>query len=253
MVDSIRENTYWHIFFDDGNVLNDNNVRGAQWKKILPQFFLTRFGGTEEIWSKANSRVIIELTDKLEKRWTKKDRPKDFNDFWDVVMIEWVEDMFKYADIILPDIDRIELYKDVSNFVIPQVRSTNEGVKDTLHILWERGYNLYTASGEVSWELEGYILGMECEKYLYERYYGPDLINEGKLSPIFFTKIFQDVVIDPSRAIVIDDNPYFLEYAKKAGAYIIQSHINVQKRIVADYVITSFREIPEIVEIITNC
>ncbi len=54
--------------------------------------------------------------------------------------------------------------------------------------------------------------------------------------------------IHSSKAIVIDDNPYFLEYAKETGAHIIQSNINGSKRKVADYIIHSFREIPDIIE-----
>jgi len=252
MDDPLRKNTYWHIFFDDGGVLNNNDIRGAQWRKILPQFFIAQFGGTEEIWSKANYRVIEELMNDITRRWETQDRPEDFNEYWGTVMVRWVKHMFEYADIHLPDIDRIELFKDVSKFVIPQVRSANVGVQETLQILWERGYNLYTASGEVSWELEDYILGMGCESYFHDLYYGPDLINEGKLSPFFFTKIFQDVGILPSQAIVIDDNPYFLKYAREAGAHIIQSSINGSKQSVADYIIHEFHEIPAIIEKITH-
>ena len=252
MEDPLRKNTNWYIFFDDGNVLNNNEIRGAQWKKFLPQFFISRFGGTEEIWSQANHRVIDELMQNLEKRWETQDRPEDFNEFWQTVMNNWVVHMFEYAGITLSDIDRIELFKEVSKFVIPQVRSANEGVQETLKILWERGFNLYTASGEVSWELGGYILGMGCEGYFHDQYYGPDLINEGKLSPQFYKKLFQDVGINPSQAIVVDDNPFFLEYARDVGAKIIQSNINGSKKKVADYVIIDFREIPDVIDKITE-
>jgi FMN phosphatase YigB (HAD superfamily) len=248
----LGKNTYWHIFFDDGGVLNNNEIRGEQWKKLIPKYFLPRFGGTEQIWSYANHLVINEEMEKLEKLWIAKKRPEDFNVFWKKFMTDWVDQMFAYAGISLPEIDKIELFKDVSKFVIPQIRSANEGVKETLKILWERGYNLYTASGEVSWELKDYIIGMQCEAYFHDLYYGPDLINEGKLSPKFFTKVFQDVGIEPCQAILVDDNPFFLEYAKQAGANIIQSYINVQKRKVSDYPIFSFRDIPDMVEKITN-
>lgn len=188
----------------------------------------------------------------LEQRWIRKDRPADFNEFWGSVMVKWVDHMFKYAKITPPDIDYIELYKKISHFVIPQVRSANEGVQETLNILWECGYNVYTASGEVSWELKDYIWGMGCEGFFHNLYYGPDLINEGKLSPLFFKKIFQDVGILPSQAVLVDDNPHFLEFAKEAGAHIVQSHINSSKRKVAEYVVHNFREIPYVIEKITN-
>jgi len=42
------------VFFDDGGVLNDNRIRGKQWKTLVGEYYHTRFGGDPEIWGEAN-------------------------------------------------------------------------------------------------------------------------------------------------------------------------------------------------------
>jgi hypothetical protein len=46
------------IFLDDGGVLNDNQVRGAQWQRLVGEYFPPRLGGAPEAWAEAN-RVVI--------------------------------------------------------------------------------------------------------------------------------------------------------------------------------------------------
>ena len=51
------------IFFDDGGVLNDNKIRGQQWKKYVGEYYSIRFGGESEIWGEANYKLISTLFD----------------------------------------------------------------------------------------------------------------------------------------------------------------------------------------------
>ena len=52
------KNTDWHIFFDDGDVLNDNKIRGTQWGELIGENMVPRFGGTRELWGIANTKMI---------------------------------------------------------------------------------------------------------------------------------------------------------------------------------------------------
>ncbi len=47
------------VLLDDGGVLNDNALRGAQWQRLVPEFFVPILGGTPEAWVDAN-RVVFE-------------------------------------------------------------------------------------------------------------------------------------------------------------------------------------------------
>ena len=39
------DNSEIYIFFDDGNVLNDNQIRRKQWQKLVGEYLAPRFGG----------------------------------------------------------------------------------------------------------------------------------------------------------------------------------------------------------------
>ena len=53
----------FYIFFDDGGVLNDNRIRGEQWKNYCGEFFYSQFGEDPESWAKANHKVITKYLD----------------------------------------------------------------------------------------------------------------------------------------------------------------------------------------------
>jgi len=38
------------VFLDDGGVLNDNDRRAVEWRRLLGEFFAPRLGGTPEAW-----------------------------------------------------------------------------------------------------------------------------------------------------------------------------------------------------------
>src|SRR5205814_3301613 len=46
------------VFLDDGGVLNDNDRRAPEWRRLLGEFFAPRFGGTPEAWGEANQVVF---------------------------------------------------------------------------------------------------------------------------------------------------------------------------------------------------
>lgn len=75
----------------------------------------------------------------------------------------------------------------------------------------------YFPAGEVSWELKGYLTGMNIED-CFDEFFGPDLINVAKEGVVFYKRIFQDVGIDPKTALVIDDSVEKLSFALELGA-----------------------------------
>ena len=52
----------------------------------------------------------------------------------------------------------------------------------------------------------------------FERLYGPDLINTFKAGPAYYERLFADAEVDPSNAVVVDDCPQALAWARQAGA-----------------------------------
>ena len=49
------------LFFDDGGVLNDNEIRGEQWKPLIADWFGERYGGERDLWMKANYEAVMSI------------------------------------------------------------------------------------------------------------------------------------------------------------------------------------------------
>ena len=49
-----------HIFLDDGDVMNDNRLRGPQWQRLVGEFFTPRLGGEPSAWAAANASIAEE-------------------------------------------------------------------------------------------------------------------------------------------------------------------------------------------------
>ncbi len=103
-----------------------------------------------------------------------------------------------------------------------------------------------TASAEHSTELKGYLRGMRVAER-FERFYGPDLINTHKSMTNFYDKIFEDINLNPKRAIVIDDVPRYLENAERSGANVIQACLTKQHKPEFAYYVENMNNLPEIV------
>ena len=211
------------IFFDDGGVINDNIIRGKQWKTLVGEYYSTRFGGEPEIWGEANHKLITSFFNIF---W--RDGKKNFDDyqaFYTDFKKNMVLGMFKEAGKILPkDINIEELYNSARDYVIPKVRSAIPGVIDSIKELFARGFILYTAAGAVSIEMKMYLDGLGVSQYFVE-YYGPDLINTWKSGPDYYKAIFNHSGVDPTKSIIINDQPRFLDSAQKVGANVIQACI----------------------------
>ena len=45
------------VFLDDGGVLNDNDCRAPEWRRLLGEYFAPRFGGTPQAWGEADAKL----------------------------------------------------------------------------------------------------------------------------------------------------------------------------------------------------
>jgi FMN phosphatase YigB (HAD superfamily) len=78
-------------------------------------------------------------------------------------------------------------------------------------------YQLFTASGHASDELTIHLQGFGIAGS-FRRIYGPDLVNTPKHGPAFYERIFSDTGIDPTAAVVVDNTPRCIAWARAAGA-----------------------------------
>ena len=214
------------IFFDDGGVMNDNNLRGKQWKPLIAEFFAPRFGGEKENWMKANEYAVGFVMDILD-HIQAMNKEISHKDYYALEHEVWAEKMFEFMGMQNPPKETYEkLALEVDNWVIPQVRSAYPGITDSIQKL-SKNYILHTASNETSKVLDAYLAGMDvrnCFKFLF----GPDLINTMKSHQSYYQKIFSYAQVKPENTVVIDDNPGVLKHAEKTKATVIQSCLDGQ-------------------------
>jgi HAD superfamily hydrolase (TIGR01509 family) len=210
----------WVIFLDDGGVMNDNERRGEQWRRLVGEYLAPRLGGTGEAWAEANRAATDELFEP--ENWRARlAASADYQSFDYGYQLDWLEIMCRFVGVaMLPAHDGYRMARQASSFITSRVRAAFPGVAEAIRQLYLDGYTLYTASGEPSWDLDGYLAGMGV-RACFTSLYGPDLVDTFKTGPAYYERIFADAGIDPARAVVVDDNARAVEWARQAGAQAI--------------------------------
>jgi len=181
------------------------------------------YGEEPEVWGEANQKLITSL---LGNFWRDgKEKFEDYQSFYNGFKKNMVLGMFKEVGMIPPkNINIEEVFNSACQYVIPKVRSAIPGVINSIKELYARKYILYVAAGVVSVEMKMYLEGMGITQY-FEEIYGPDNLNASKVGPDYYKAIFNQPGLDPARAIIIDDQPRFLNKALDVGTQVIQACI----------------------------
>jgi HAD superfamily hydrolase (TIGR01509 family) len=234
------------VFFDDGGVMNDNRLRGIQWQKLVGEFFSPKFGGELHKWAEGNFEFITRFIAE-EEISIERGEITDYLDHYSNFQNNWITNMFEYVGIEVPQKElHSKIYLEAINYITPNVKAAFPGSINTIKKLHNLGFRLSTASAEHSTELKGYLRGMRVVD-CFEKFYGSDLINTHKSMPNFYDKIFEDINLDPRRAIIIEDNPRYLENAERSGANVIQACLTKQHKPEFTYHVEDMNNLPEIV------
>jgi HAD superfamily hydrolase (TIGR01509 family) len=205
------------VFLDDGGVMNEPESRHAQWTRLVAEFFALRLGGSLEAWAKANRIVNGSLSSSA--AWDERVRAApDHASFYRAYHIDWLGGMCDLVGVPRPVDDvAASLAHTATRSICQSVRSAFPGAVEAIRALHARGYRLFTASGEPSWELEGYLEGMGVRD-CFERLYGPDLIATFKSGPLYYELVLADAGISPESALIVDDSPRAIAWAASVGA-----------------------------------
>jgi HAD superfamily hydrolase (TIGR01509 family) len=205
------------LFLDDGGVMNDNRLRGEQWPPLVAEFFAPRLGGIPEAWAEANRSVITRILEPAS--WQARlQSASDYRNFEYQYELDWISGMCELVNVPIPDEEQCyQLAVEATVAIIPRIRSAFPGAADAIRALHERGYTLYTASGSHSREVDGYLEVMGV-RGCFQRLYGADLIDTFKAGPAFYERIFADSGVDPASALVVDDLPHALAWARQVRA-----------------------------------
>ena len=217
------------ILIDDGGVMSDNRLRGPQWQRLIGEFFTPRLGGTLEAWASANRIVATDFF--IPENWQARVQSSpDYASFEHTYWLDWLGGMCQLVGIERPaEEESIILAREAEVYTTSRVHSAFPGASEAILKLHAQGYTLHTASGEPSFHLQGYLEGMgvrEC----FKRLYGSDLLNTLKENPAYYERLFADSGISPTDALVVDDNPRVLAWAREFGAATVLVSSKCQTR-----------------------
>jgi HAD superfamily hydrolase (TIGR01509 family) len=231
------------VFLDDGGVMNDNTLRGAQWR-LAGEFFAPILGGTPGAWSEANRAVTTRILEPA--AWMARLRAAPNYDAFDrAYQVEWLHEMCRLVGAPPPSEDEsLALARRADAFVIPRIRAAFPGAVEAIRTLHEAGYALHTASGASSTDLAGYLDGMGV-RACFDRLYGPDLIDTFKAGPAYYERLLADAGIAPSEALIVDDSPLAANWAMQAGARVVLVGAAADADVAATAHIRALAELPQ--------
>lgn len=212
------------IFFDDGGVLNNDQIRGSQYQPLIAEYMAENFGGDAKVWKDANYEAVIKIMNLISAK-TSSGQLLSYNDFKKEENEIWIETMFNRAGIDLPPKSKyLTINKEAEAYVLPKIKSMYPKISESIKKLYNEGFHLNTASAASSRFLR---LSLERTGILhcFKTLYGSDLIETMKVSSHYYKNIFEKESLDPKNAIVIDDNVTMLNLARNLGAHVIQSCI----------------------------
>ena len=201
------------VFLDDGGVLNDNERRAPEWRRLLGEYFAPRFGGTPEAWGEAN-RVVFDGI------WSDWERVQASGaevgpEWFPSQDHRWLTGMFDGVGLPRPaDIDGT--IRASRAHVMAHIDCAYPDAMPAMHAMRSMGVTLHLASGGTSGELEPYMRRMGVWE-LIARPYGVDLLGTAKASRRYYERLAQDSGVDPRTAIVVDDSAKVLEWADAIG------------------------------------
>ncbi len=206
------------LFIDDGGVLNDNSRRGPEFQRLIAEFFPPRLGGTPQAWAEANRATFRRVIAEHEAVIT---APDAYLHGYETYERAWLTAMCQHVGVTPPEGDACgALAREAMLFITRRARAAFPGAAETVAAMASAGYTLHTASNQASWEMEGYLSGMGILDH-FGILFGADLVNAMKPTLEYYERVFARAGVDPSRALVLDDTPDYLDTAREVGARTI--------------------------------
>jgi HAD superfamily hydrolase (TIGR01509 family) len=232
------------IFLDDGDVMNDNTRRGEQWQRHVADYLSPRLGGDHTAWKEADIVVAQSLWDRFGFAYP----GGAYADTRDSYLADWLTGMCRRVGVDAPESPAaVAMARETHAYVTRRVRASFPGVIETIRQLSADGYGLFTASGEHSEELDGYLEGMSVRE-LFGRLFGPDLVGTPKEGPLYYRRVFADAGVVPGDALVVDDSLDAVAWPVEAGATAVLVTGRANDADGASAVIDRLAELPRAIE-----
>ena len=203
-----------NIFLDDGGVMNDNQLRGPQWQRLIGELMALRLGGEPRVWREANRDHFPETFKRYEARL----RKEPLIDIWDDYLFDWLGMMCEQVGVSVPAREEaVSIAREANAYITRRVHAALPGAVDTIRQLHAQGYRLHTASGGASHDLAGYLEAMGVRD-LFGRLYGPDLVGLPLHGPQYYRRLLEDSGSEAKESVVVDDSSERLVWVMESGA-----------------------------------
>jgi FMN phosphatase YigB (HAD superfamily) len=201
------------VFLDDGGVLNDNDRRAVEWRRLLGEFFAPRLGGTPEAWGEANRGVYEGIWDDWRRLQHRGEEPGP--SWWPDQDERWLGGMCERVGVPVPA-DVQATVRASRAHVMAHIDCAYPDAAPAMREMHALGIRLHLASGGQTDELEPYLRRMGVWE-LIDRPYGTDLLGANKVGRRYYERIVEDSGVDPRSAVVVDSDAEPLEWAEAVG------------------------------------
>lgn len=197
------------IFLDAAGVLLDTSVMPAQWQRLVGEYLAPRLGGSPEAWANANAWAA-------ERLWARyRDPGGTPRETHGRLRRLWLREMCEGVGVAVPKhVD--DLVESVQEYACERVVAGYPGVVEAVRHLHASGLALFTATGQPSNEIAGYLRALGIRD-LFSKTYGTDLVDRWKNNSAYYARAFADADVAPTNAVVVDDRESMLEHARRAG------------------------------------
>ena len=223
-------------------VMNDNARRGPEWRRLVAEFFVPRLGGDRTAWETANRDVFEDLFKNFVDPGP---GDMDYVSWIEEYQKRWLRGMAEAAGVQFSSDDAycLKLSYEATAYVTRRVHAEYPGAVEAVHSLHNYGFQLFTASNELSGELNGYLTGMGVRQY-FGTLYGSDILNQGKYSTEYYRRMFEHAGVDSENSLVVDDNQQNLAWASALGAATCLVGASAQQTGRPTFTVSSLSELP---------